>query len=229
MIKDLLCVAACRETPVVLCGLAREWPACTDGQHSWASLDYLRSVAGQRTVPVELGAHYMADGWSQQLMLFGEFLDRFIVKVAEDGIVGYVAQTQLLQQIPALKRDILVPDYCSVGGSPDVVIHAWFGPGGTVSPLHTDPKHNLLTQVVGYKYVRLYSRHNDAFVYPCAGKMSNTSQVDVTNPDLTAFPLFAKATYTDCILQPGDSLYIPPKCWHYVRSLSVSFSVSFWW
>jgi hypothetical protein len=43
------------------------------------------------------------------------------------------------------------------------------------------------------------------------------------------FPLFGSAPYTECILRPGEMLYIPPGCWHYVRSLSTSFSVSFWW
>ncbi len=32
-----------------------------------------------------------------------------------------------------------------------------------------------------------------------------------------------------CVLAPGECLYIPRHCWHYVRSLSPSFSVSFWW
>lgn len=42
------------------------------------------------------------------------------------------------------------------------------------------------------------------------------------------FPLFADAPFVDCILGEGDCLYIPVGWWHYVRSLSVSFSVSFW-
>ncbi|KAK6853444.1 hypothetical protein PG990_009448 [Apiospora arundinis] len=40
---------------------------------------------------------------------------------------------------------------------------------------------------------------------------------------------FKDVPYVDCILNPGDTLYIPIGWWHYVRGLSVSFSVSFWW
>jgi len=34
--------------------------------------------------------------------------------------------------------------------------------------------------------------------------------------------------YSEAILAPGDMLFIPSKHWHYVRSLSPSFSVNFW-
>ena len=40
---------------------------------------------------------------------------------------------------------------------------------------------------------------------------------------------FKRLEYFDCILEEGDVLYIPVGWWHYVRGLSVSFSVSFWW
>jgi lysine-specific demethylase 8 len=53
--------------------------------------------------------------------------------------------------------------------------------------------------------------------------------VDAEQPDLARFPLFGSAPYFELTLHAGDMLYIPPRWWHYLRSLSTSFSVSFWW
>lgn len=50
-------------------------------------------------------------------------------------------------QIKELHEDIMVPDYCYAGGGELQSLNAWFGPHGTVTPLHHDPHHNILAQV----------------------------------------------------------------------------------
>jgi hypothetical protein len=50
-------------------------------------------------------------------------------------------------QIKELREDIVVPDYCYAGGGELQSLNAWFGPDGTVTPLHHDPHHNLFAQV----------------------------------------------------------------------------------
>uniref|UniRef100_UPI0037E95E39 lysine-specific demethylase 8 n=1 Tax=Semicossyphus pulcher TaxID=241346 RepID=UPI0037E95E39 len=215
--------------PVILEGIIDHWPALN--QHPW-SIEYLRSVAGCRTVPVEVGSRYTDEEWSQTLLTVNEFIDRYIVNKDGSKGVGYLAQHQLFDQIPELKDDICLPDYCCLGKGEedDITVNAWFGPGGTVSPLHQDPQQNFLAQVVGSKYIRLYSPEDTDKLYPHQSQLlHNTSQVEVENPDTGRFPEFSAASYLECVLQPGEVLFIPVKHWHYVRSLELSFSVSFWW
>uniref|UniRef100_A0A453L4I9 Cupin-like domain-containing protein n=1 Tax=Aegilops tauschii subsp. strangulata TaxID=200361 RepID=A0A453L4I9_AEGTS len=59
----------------------------------------------------------------------------------------YLAQHPLFEQIKELHEDIMVPDYCYAGGGELQSLNAWFGPHGTVTPLHHDPHHNILAQV----------------------------------------------------------------------------------
>jgi [protein]-arginine 3-hydroxylase / protease len=208
--------------PALLTNTINHWPALT----KWPDMNYLVAVAGQRTVPIELGQHYTHENWSQKLVKFEDFIQDYIL--AEDTqTIGYLAQHELFDQIPELKNDICIPEYCCRGAPPR--LKAWLGPKGTVSPLHTDPTHNLLAQVFGAKLVilvepaatvNLYA--HDHFV------LNNTSQVDANAPDFEQHPLAKLVRFKRVILKAGDVLYIPPGWWHYVRSLSPSFSVSFW-
>ncbi|XP_073071483.1 bifunctional peptidase and arginyl-hydroxylase JMJD5 isoform X3 [Manis javanica] len=91
-------------------------------------------------------------------------------------------------------------------------------------------QHQLFDQVIGRKYIRLYSPQESEALYPHdTHLLHNTSQVDVENPDLEKFPRFAKAPFLSCVLCPGEILFIPVKYWHYVQALDLSFSISFWW
>ncbi|XP_071517895.1 bifunctional peptidase and arginyl-hydroxylase JMJD5 isoform X1 [Panulirus ornatus] len=209
--------------PVKLLGVVDHWPALK----LW-SVAYLRQVAGARTVPIEVGARYTDLTWSQTLITLDEYLTKYVMHPSKDTPTGYLAQHQLLDQVPQLRNDIIVPDYCHLGEEPPR-INAWLGPRGTVSPLHHDPDHNILVQVMGYKYIRVYHEDQSDLLYPHPDPLlSNTSQVDVEGT-IEDWPLMKKARYHDLVLAPAQALYIPPRCWHYVRSLSTSFSVSFWW
>ncbi|CAI6089753.1 unnamed protein product [Clonostachys chloroleuca] len=252
--------------PMVFPNLICDWPALQDCP--WKSRDYLlsKTLGGRRLVPVEVGRSYVDDGWGQELIPFRDFLSKYIAShEAETGEgntqpVGYLAQHDLLRQIPALRNDLLVPDFCwsDVPKHPSdpamdhptldtPQLNAWFGPAKTITPLHTDGYHNILCQTVGTKYLRLYPPSATAAMRPRPPEhgvnMSNTSALDVgvlegwdPLPEGMDERMLEEVReemrgveYTECILGPGDALYIPIGWWHYVRSLSVSFSVSFWW
>ena len=72
---------------------------------------------------------------------------------------------------------------------------------------------------------------------PSTIDMSNNSGVDVYAMELSPhedwdekWPGISQVPYVECILHPGDQLYIPKGWWHYVRALSATgISASFWW
>ena len=252
--------------PILIRNALGHWPALEE--RPWKSPEYLfeKTLGGRRLVPVELGRSYTDEGWGQSIITFRQFVDQHLLQKSDDvhtsedneqkgSRMGYLAQHDLFAQIPSLRNDISVPDFCytdplpAAAGTPlaekedqpakveDPFLNAWFGPEGTVSPLHTDPYHNILCQVVGQKYVRLYSPFESQNLYPKGVEngvvdMSNTSQVDV-EADASMlekmFPRFKDASYVEAVLNEGECLYIPIGWWHFVKSLSVSFSVSFWW
>ncbi|KAF1349809.1 hypothetical protein BDV97DRAFT_296160 [Delphinella strobiligena] len=260
--------------PLVMSGVMNDWPAVADSKHLWSDSAYLlqATLGGRRLVPVELGRSYTDEGWSQKIMTFGEYVRTYLLQPKQDQ-TGYLAQHDLFDQIPSLAADTRTPDYCYTNPPPPdpaykstvpvadldkPLRNAWLGPAGTISTMHTDPYHNILCQVVGHKYIRLYPPSETPKLYPrgideAGVNMENTSHVDISLArkllePLTAdgveasaqldesraefdasFPLFKDAKYIEGILAPGECLYIPVGWWHYVESLSTSFSMSFWW
>ncbi|ODN03338.1 Lysine-specific demethylase 8 [Orchesella cincta] len=220
------------ETPALLSDTINHWPAL----NKW-NVEYIHRVAGFRTVPVEVGQKYTSEDWTQKVMTIDEFINKYMkpsteIKCPDD--IGYVAQYHLFRQLPELGKDIRVPEYCTLGSISDnenVEINAWFGPADTISPTHYDPNHNILVQIFGSKIIRLFppSESSKLKPHPESSLLFNTSQLDVEQDDLfVAHPEMKNAKHCDIILNAGEALYIPPKWWHYVKSLEPSFSVSFW-
>lgn len=146
--------------PFILRGYARNWPAMNE--HPWCSVSYLRSVSGpRRVVPVEVGKDYRSETWTQNLMGWDDFLasldftDKF--DPPPPSSVLYLAQYDLLMQFPGLRADIIIPDYVYAsiapqefpnyhppGNDEELVINAWLGSGGTISPAHTVSRSDTL-------------------------------------------------------------------------------------
>ncbi|EJK62254.1 hypothetical protein THAOC_17137 [Thalassiosira oceanica] len=217
------------QTPVILRGLAR---GC-DAYYFWRSIDYWRAaVDPEAPVDVELGLY---NSGNRIPMRFADYLNYLeeAKEGAKSGETAYLAQNEVFREV---LKDLQIPRFCedptlSVGEGKLHHTMLWLGPKGTVSPLHFDPMDNILIQLVGSKRVRLFSPDSTQHLYAGNdGNQYNTSAVDIERPDLDKYPLFQEALPAlDCELDEGDSLFIPRKWWHHVRSVTMSASANVWW
>lgn len=117
------------------------------------------------------------------------------------------------------------PTYFSKMGPP----RFWLGPAGTVTPLHCDYDDNIFAQIWGTKRIFLAPPHHDEFLYPSeANAILFGSPFDPEAPDFDKFPLARQATTIECIVNPGELLYVPAGWYHQVRALTFSLSANRW-
>lgn len=209
--------------PVILQDLARSWKALS----RW-TFDYLKKTVGD--VSVEIFSGRDADrhpGLSRdrhrRRILFAEYVD--MVASGRETNDYYLEANNFALRNEGMKRLIgdieLFPGFIDPSQT-DGHVDFWFGPAGTVTPLHHDLFNVFLTQVQGRKRIRLIPSFQVHRVYSEHGVWS---QVDLENPDYERFPLFEKADIFDVVLEPGESLFIPIAWWHHVRALDVSISI----
>ncbi|CAD7698797.1 unnamed protein product [Ostreobium quekettii] len=91
---------------------------------------------------------------------------------------------------------------------------------------HFDVMDNFLVQIRGTKRVQLWSPDDEENLYV---QGSSSEVMDVDDPDLARYPLFAKACRWKCELQPGDVLFIPALWFHNVYTEEFSVSANVFW
>lgn len=230
--------------PAVIRGGAANWLA----RERWTS-QYLARY--DTVVPIEVGEHYLhPDHRSGVPIKFSDFVQQLGLQTTDASQLQgsesattssterqapmYLAQSDLFEHIPSLAADIGEPAnwqaWVPAASRTAARRNAWIGPAGVWSPLHRDPYHNLYCQVRGRKLFRLYAPELEHALHPFADvRRRNSSQViNPTCPDLQRFPHFPSLPYTEAVLEPGDVLYMPPRWWHYVQSLTASIAISFW-
>ena len=231
-----------KETPVVIENLLG-----AKGEN-WGALELFKTLDifqkyGDTIVPVEYGTAFDSHGTG--VTTLGAFTRTCLApsNAAHDGApsskrVAYVSQHPLFHQIPELQDAITVPAY-TLGRlkTATSAVNVWIGTSGTRTAIHRDPYLNLLCQVSGFKYVRVYDDAQTPYMHAAdtdtlrAGN-ANTFTRSPADPEseesLREYPLLRRAAFVERVLGPGDVLYIPEGHWHYVRSLTTSVSINFW-
>jgi len=216
-------VRGCR--PVVITGLARDWPAL----QCWSPQD-LKQRFGH--LEVEVQAERQADPQYEVNKLqhrrrvrLGDFVDH-VLAAGPSNDHYLTANNELLRrpEFAPLLADIgSLPDYCDARQLANSCSF-WFGPAGTVTPLHHDTLMLFHTQVVGRKRWRFVSPLETPKLY---NYYDVYSPVDIDRPDLNRYPDFAQVKVLDVIVEPGETMFLPLGWWHQVTALDLSMSFSF--
>jgi hypothetical protein len=245
--------------PVLISGLARSWPALA----LWRRPEYLESVCGaERAVLCERneGGRLFSYGSTDASVTLP--LREVLATYRRGGPEAeqlYAAQTPIdeLQPNGRLREDLVVPPYCALAAPadwrqpssllaamlpvrPPPDVHLWLGHTTSVSPLHFDAKHNLLTQIVGHKRVCLFPPECGGALYASSnqsqlgtaglldlrldgdgeGGARRRSEVESVRARWPRFVSEALPNMLVCEIGPGDALYIPSGWWHHVQAIA---------
>jgi len=205
-------------TPVIIEGIARRWPALS----RWSPRHFAAAygdVELTMTDDRESDPYYDArTAEHSRPILMRDYVKRV------EGATGETNDFYLVAQNRNLEKDGLAPLFDDIhfpegflnmdrvrGGSA-----LWFGPAGTLTPLHHDCSNILFTQVYGEKELKLVSPAHDRLF---DGALSMYAMVDPAEME--------DALMKTARLGPGDTLFIPVGWWHEVRSVAVSISLAF--
>jgi len=206
-------------TPFVVTDLVPRWPAFG----RWSPAD-LRARFGD--VEIEASTNREADphydirfSRHAERMRLDAFVDRVLARPHSNDIY-LIANNHNLERdrLAPLFDDIVQPAYLD----PSRVVGSsalWFGPAGTITPLHHDTSNILLCQVSGRKRVYLVDPTEPALLARANGVYCELDVPDVREqlPDVRVFELE---------LAPGEALFIPLGWWHEIHALDVSITVA---
>ena len=209
-------VHAAKGLPFVITGLVGKWPL------SALTPQALRERFGELHVRARVG-DYVNTAFAPDRAMQDMSLLAYLELVATDtqDLPPYLGNLELRE----LNTLCHWPAYFNKMGPP----RFWLGPSGTVTPLHCDYDDNIFAQIWGTKRIFLSPPHHDEFLYPReANAILFGSPFDPEAPDFEKFPLARQAAMIECIMQPGELLYVPAGWYHQVRSLTFSLSANRW-
>ena len=230
-------------TPLVLRGLVADWPMVRAARASaHAAEAYLRrfhrdaTVLATHAMPETGGRIFYNDdlsgfNFSAQMVRFDQVLEvlRAHLDHAEPPTF-YVGSTTVDTCLPGFRAENDLNF-----GARDPLASIWIG-NRTRIPAHYDVPDNLACVAAGRRRFTLFppEQLKNLYVGPLdltpAGQ--SVSLVDLRQPDLERYPLFAEALQhaQSAELGPGDALFIPSMWWHHVEGLEpLNILINYWW
>jgi len=209
--------------PVIITGMMDDWPA----MRKW-SLDYFAEKFADREVEVQMGRTAGADYEIDQQkytskIKFGAFIDKLRTAGETNEFYLTANNTSTNRKVlPELWDDIVqVPEYLA-SDSPGGFF--WMGPAGTITPFHHDLTNNFMAQVIGRKRLKIAPSWDMPLML---NYLHCFSRIDgrVTPP--APRPQLAEPQILEFLLNPGEILFLPIGCLHFVQGIDISVTVSF--
>ncbi|HEX5055886.1 MAG TPA: cupin-like domain-containing protein [Gammaproteobacteria bacterium] len=235
--------------PVVLKGLAKEWPLVQAGLRSYQdAIAYLKTFYNGKTVGVYLGPAEIQGRYSYKADLLGlnfdrerlpldQILDRLLEHLGDPNPPSiYIGSTTLDGCLPGMRQhnnDLVFNHEMFDDNEPLASI--WIG-NPSVASAHYDAPNNIACCVVGKRRFTLFPPEQIANLYP--GPLDPTpggqaiSMVDFRNPDFTKYPRFREAIEVAQVaeLEAGDVLFYPSLWWHQAEAFApFNILVNYWW
>ncbi|WP_434037360.1 cupin-like domain-containing protein [Formosa sp. 4Alg 33] len=208
------------QKPVVIEHFIDDWPA-----YSKWSLDYIKSVAGDKIVPLydDRPVDYK-DGFNEphSKMKMSEYIDLLKREPTKYRIFLW----NILKEVPLLQKDFTFPDFGLrlMKGFPML----FFGGRDSFTFMHYDiDLANIFHfHFEGKKKVILFDQDQNKYLYKVPHALITREDIDFNDPDLDKWPALKKAKGYKTELNHGEVLYMPEGYWHYMRYITPGFSMS---
>ena len=231
--------------PVVLEGIARDWPLMQAGLRSMQdAMACLRDLDAGLPIQYSHGEPEIGGRpfYSDDFTRLNFEVKRGRLADVLDGIQGHLEDPRPpTYYVASLLVDRALPGFSRSNGlgleahGIEAPASIWIG-NRVVASCHFDAPENLACCAVGRRGVTLFPPDQVANLYP--GPLEPTpggqvvSVVDFDAPDFERHPRFreALAHARTATLEPGDAIFIPSMWWHHVRSLEpFNVLVNYWW
>ncbi len=208
------------QKPVVIERFIEDWPA-----YSKWNLEYMKEVAGDKTVPLYDDRPVKHDeGFNEP---HAKMKMRDYVDLLKKGPTKYrIFLWNVLKEVPQLQKDFTYPDFGLrlMKGLPML----FFGGSNSHTFMHYDiDLANIFHfHFEGKKQCILYSQSETKFLYKIPHSLITREDIDFADPDLEKWPALQHAKGHIAQLEHGNVLYIPEGYWHHMKYVTPGFSMS---